>query len=172
MPPHTYPPSTRPPRRSAVRDACLALSVALLAACASPPPPRPPPPRVIAPPPPATDFRIAADALDTWNAAGQILVRTDGVVYEGRAQMLGLYDVAYRGDRFLVLMRPVYATDKGQGASTKVSVALANGKPDTSVAAIALLAVLQARLPDEIVLDASGARGRKHCLGRKKEQCN
>jgi len=93
-------------------------------------------------------------------------VRTNGVTYEGRAQMLGLYDVRYRGERFLVLTRALALTSDRQ-MTTKVSVALRDGKPDGSDAAIELLGLLQARLPEELRLDASGSRGRKHIPGQK-----
>jgi len=113
--------------------------------------------------PPVSDFTITAGMLDTWNAVGQVLVRTDGVTYEGRAQMLGLYDVRYRGERFLVLTRALALTSDHQ-MTTKVAVAFQDGRPDASDAAIALLGLLQARLPEELLLDASGRRGRKHVL--------
>jgi hypothetical protein len=111
--------------------------------------------------PPPSDFTMAAGMLDTWNAVGQILVRTDGATYKGRAQMLGLYDVRYRGERFLVLTRALGLTGDRQVMNTKVSVALQDGSPDVSAAAIGLLGLLQARLPEEIRLDAAGGRGKK-----------
>jgi hypothetical protein len=147
---------------------CAAILVVFIAGCSTVPPVHvEPPPIVIEAPPPASDFTIAADMLDTWNAVGQILVRTDGATYEGRAQMLGLYDVLYRGERFLVLTRALALTGKDQGAATRVSVVLPDGKPDANAAAIELLGVLQARLPEEIRLDASGVRGKKK-VGRDK----
>lgn len=113
--------------------------------------------------PPISDFTITAGMLDTWNAVGQVLVRTDGVTYEGRAQMLGLYDVRYKGERFLVLTRALALTSDRR-MTTRVAVALQDGKADGSDAAIHLLGLLQARLPEELSLDASGRRGRKHML--------
>ena len=110
---------------------------------------------------PVTDFTIAAGMLDTWNAIGQILVRTDGVTYEGRAQMLGLYDVRYRGDRFLIVTRALTLTGERKVMTTKVAAVLQDGKPDGSAAAIELLGTLRARLPEEIRLDAAGVRGKK-----------
>ncbi len=137
---------------------CLAVLVAFVAGCNTvrPSPIEPPPV-----PPPASDFTIDAGMLDTWNAVGQILVRTDGATYEGRAQMLGLYDVRYRGERFLVLTRALGLTSEHQVMTTKVSVASQDGTPDASAPAIEFLGLLQARLPEELRLDASGRRVRK-----------
>lgn len=115
-----------------------------------------PPPVVLEPPQPFSDFTIGAGMLDTWNAVGQVLVRTDGITYRGRAQMLGLYDVEFRGERFLVLTRALLVDSHGHGMSTRVSVALQDGKPDGSAAALALLYSLQARLPDELQEIAAG----------------
>ncbi len=120
-----------------------------------------PPPVVVEAPLPPSDFAIGAGMLDTWNAVGQILVRTDGVTYKGRAQMLGLYDVEFRGERFLVLTRALLLDSQGQGMSTKVSVAMQDGKPDASEPAIALLASLQARLPEELRVIAERKPKRK-----------
>ncbi|HTA64556.1 MAG TPA: hypothetical protein VK753_03550 [Xanthomonadaceae bacterium] len=143
------------------RVLCIAGVVALIAGCSMKPRPQiaPPPPVVVAMP--ATDFTIAAGMLDTWNAIGQILVRTDGVTYEGRAQMLGLYDVRYRGDRFLIVTRALTLTSERKVMTTRVAAVRQDGKPDGSAAAVALLGTLQARLPEEIRLDAAGVRGKK-----------
>jgi hypothetical protein len=140
----------------------LAALLALFAGCRSLP--VPPPPVVIeAPAPtPTPDFTIDAGMLDTWNAVGQILVRTDGVTYEGRAQMLGLYDVAFRGDRFLIITRALALTVPGQTVATQVRAVRKDGKADDSEAAIALLTLLQAKLPDELRLIAAGGRGKVH----------
>jgi len=143
---------------------CLALLVLSGTGCNTIRRPHDEPLPVVLPPP--SDFTIAAGMLDTWNAVGQVLVRVDGVTYEGRAQMLGLYDVRYRGERFLVLTRALALTVDSQVMTTKVSVASQDGKPDGSDAAIELLGLLQARLPEELRLDASGGRGRKHKLTR------
>jgi len=154
----------RKAQRASVRLPCIAVLALFVAACNTVKPTHDAPPQVVLPP--VSDFTIAAGMLDTWNAVGQILVRTDGATYEGRAQMLGLYDVRYRGERFLVLTRALALTSDRQ-MTTKVSVALQDGKPDGSNAAIELLGLLQARLPEELRLDASGSRGRKHIPGQK-----
>ena len=119
------------------------------------------PPVLFEAPLPPSDFTIDAGMLDTWNAVGQILVRTDGVTYRGRAQMLGLYDVEFQGELFLVLTRALLLDSQGQGMSTRVSVALQDGKPDGSAPAIALLGSLQARLPEELRVIAAGKGKRK-----------
>jgi len=151
-------------QRASFRLPCIAALVLFVAGCNTIRPSQDAPLPVVQAP--VSDFTITTGMLDAWNAVGQILVRTNGVTYEGRAQMLGLYDVRYRGERFLVLTRALALTSDRQ-MTTKVSVALRDGKPDGSDAAIELLGLLQARLPEELRLDASGSRGRKHIPGQK-----
>lgn len=114
-----------------------------------------PPPVVIEAPVRPSNFTIAAGMLDTWNAVGQILVRLNGVTYEGRAQKLGLYDVEYRGERFLILTRALVLTRENQATTTEVRAALQDGKADTSAPATELLGLLQTQLPGELVRVAS-----------------
>ena len=133
---------------------CLLLTAAAnLAACRTAPVVQPPPPAA-APPPPLTatrgEFLIEAGALDTWNAVGQIAVRTRGVTYEGRAQMLGLYALRYRGESLMVLTRPLLASETAGRLTTRVTATSAGGKLVDSEAAAELLALLQRELPDEI----------------------
>ncbi len=140
---------------------CIATMVAFVAGCSSMPRPQAAPLPVVAP---ATDFTIAAGMLDTWNAIGQILVHVDGLTYEGRSQMLGLYDVQYRDERFMILTRALVLTSAGQAITTKVSAVLRDGKPDSHAPAIEVLGLLQARLPDEFALikaDAAKASAAK-----------
>ena len=77
----------------------------LVVGCASRPPKEPPAPVAAIEMPPPTEtrgkFNIEADKLDTWNAVGQIVVRTPGVTYEGRSQMMDLYSVRYRDVEFM-----------------------------------------------------------------------
>lgn len=148
-------------RHACSRLLCIVIFILFVAGCNAIKPAHDEPLPVVLPP--VSDFTITAGMLDAWNAVGQVLVRTDGVTYEGRAQMLGLYDVRYRGERFLILTRALALTSDRQ-MTTRVSVALQDGKPDGSDAAIALLGLLKARLPEELRLDASGSRGRKHVL--------
>ncbi len=136
---------------------CLAAVLAFVASCSSIPRAHvEQPPVVIQSPPP--EFTIAAGALDTWNAVGQILVHQNGVTYEGRAQMLGLYDVDYRGERFLIVTRALNLTSEIRVTTTQVRTALRDGKPDSSAAAIELLGFLQAQLPEELRLIASSKK--------------
>ncbi|MDR7135380.1 hypothetical protein J2X06_002589 [Lysobacter niastensis] len=135
--------------------ACLAAAMSL-AGCRSTPPQAEP---VVLDTSPASpekpaksrgEFTVPASTLDTWNAVGQVLVRLDGVTYEGRAQMLGLYAVQYRGERFLILTRGLVVTAERQTLATEVSARLLDGKPHGSDAAVELLGLLQRRLPGEI----------------------
>ncbi|HEY5803300.1 MAG TPA: hypothetical protein VIT90_06405 [Lysobacter sp.] len=106
------------------------------------------------------EFTIAAGMLDTWNAVGQILIRLDGVTYEARAQMLGIYTVRYRGERFIVLTRALVADGQRQGLATEVGALWLDGKPNNSMAARELLKELQHRLPAELALIKAGGRGK------------
>lgn len=139
---------TRPRRRrivpfTALQSVVLAL---LLAGCATAP--RPVPVAAVAPAPAvASDFLIEAGQLDTWNALGQILVHADGVRYRGRAQMMGLYDIDYRGERMLLIAHGLVLDERIRVPTTQVRVTTAEGAPDVSDAAIALLHLAQDRLP-------------------------
>ena len=155
------------PRRTITTSACLAClaaAVLLAAGCRSTPPQDEP---VVLDRSPASpekpaasrgEFTVPASTLDTWNAVGQVLVRLDGVTYEGRAQMLGLYAVQYRGERFLILTRGLVVTPERQTLATEVSARLLDGKPHGSDAAVHLLGQLQRRLPGEIARIGAGKR--------------
>ena len=132
----------RPARGSAW---AVALGLAL-AACHREPRPTPPPPI----PEDGGAFIVAESMLDTWNTIGQVLVRLDGVEYLGRAQMLGLYDVNYRGEHFLVRTRALPLEAAGQGLRTRVDALGPGGGPFRSEASYALLQVLGQRLPAEV----------------------
>lgn len=110
---------------------------------------------VVEKPLPPSNFNIVATELDTWNAVGQLLVRTEGVDYKGRAQKLGLYDVEYRGEKLLILTKALLLSSEIKVTTTEVRVALHDGKPNHSAPAIELLGLLQARLPGEILRIAS-----------------
>ncbi len=153
-------------RRAALwfRGACLAL-VVTLAACHD----GGTRPEVARPAPVPADggaFTVAESMLDTWNTIGKILVALDGVHYEGRAQMLGLYDVRYRGERFLVRTRALVIETPGQGLRTRVDALGPQGQAIQSAAAADLLQVLARRVPTEVAryrqpvkLPATGKRG-------------
>ena len=140
----------------------LVAAASLVAGCSSTPAPKVVPPAVvIAVPAPPANFTIAAGELDTWNAIGQLLVRMDGVTYEGRAQKLGLYAVEYRGEKFLLLTRALWLSNEIKVTTTEVRAALQDGKPNSSAPAIELLGLLQARLPAELIRIASEKRNPK-----------
>lgn len=146
--------------------ACIAIVVGVIAGCSSAgPTPRPAPRPVVSAAPPAAavaqapttrpgEFFITSGMNDAWNAVGQILVRTDDVSYESRAQMLGIYALRYRGERFLIRTQAVpvrdQTTDQGPGLITKVGALWLDGKPNDSEAAVSLIRVLQRRMPAEI----------------------
>ena len=97
-------------------------------------------------------FTVTESMLDTWNTIGKILVGLDGVQYEGRAQMLGLYDVRYRGERFLVRTRALVIETPEQGLRTRVDALGPQGQAIRSAAAAELLQVLARRVPAEVAL--------------------
>ncbi len=150
---------------AALQRRCWTALVLLAVGCSTVPPVAPPapPPVVVEVPSDATiaaatrgEFTIPASMLDTWNAVGQILVRVDGVTYEGRSQMLGIYVVRYRGERFLIVTRALVMRSRADGMVTKVNAVLSDGKSNGSEAAVALLRLLQRRLPAEIARIAAG----------------
>jgi hypothetical protein len=138
-----------------VSISCLALA---LCACAHAPRTPTPPPAVAAPAPetPRPRFTVEASRNDTWNAVGQILVRTPGVEYDGRAQMLGLYAIRYRGEPLMVLTQALPLSDAITRTTTEVTV---TPRREPSVGydnAAALFALLERALPAE--LDSVRAR--------------
>jgi len=127
----------------------------LVVGCASRPPKEQPAPVAAIEMPPPTEtrgkFNIEADKLDTWNAVGQIVVRTPGVTYEGRSQMMDLYSVRYRDVEFMILTRALLLSDTIKKTTTLVTATTPEGKPIDSDAVVDLLAMLQRDLPAEIV---------------------
>lgn len=95
------------------------------------------------------EFVVAETMNDTWNTVGQVLVSVDGVVYEGRAQMLGLYIVRYRGEPFLVRTQALLATAAAPGVRTRVDALNSSGAPLRTAATSALLGILAQRVPVE-----------------------
>lgn len=108
---------------------------------------------LLAAPPPATrgEFTLSADKLDTWNAVGQILVRTPGVKYQSRAQMLDLYSLRYHDIEFLVFTKALLASETNNRLTTKVTATTLAGKPIDEDACAELLGLLQRELPAEIL---------------------
>ena len=147
------------------RLACIA-TLLLVAGCASLRPGDPAPgdvesPAVAEPAPSADPMRFAMPGvtmLDTWNAVGQVLVRLDGVGYQGRSQMLGLYDVRYRGEHLLIVTRARVMRTPEDGMVTEVGALQHDGKLSDSAAAAELLRLLQQRLPAELARIAAGER--------------
>ncbi len=138
------------------RLAFLLLLAILAAGCRTPGKPvmeevTPPPAEVVVPPTTTRgEFTIEADKLDTWNAVGQIAVRTPGVEYLGRAQMLDLYVLRYRGEEFVVLTKALLASATITRLTTKVTATTTAGEPIDSDAVAELLALFQRELPAEI----------------------
>lgn len=139
--------------------ACLVL-LALAGCTTAPPAPTPEQAEPAQPSLADTRFTIPATSLDTWNAVGQLLVRMEGVVYEGRSQKLGLYAVRYREASFLVLTKAKVLEDPHGQVLTEVSAILPDGKPNLAVAAVDLLDVLERDLPAELGRIAAGERSR------------
>jgi hypothetical protein len=129
----------------------LVLALALAGCAQQPPKPEPAPP-VAAPvaEPTPLRFNIAAGMNDTWNAVGQILVRTPGVTYEGRAQMLGLNAIRYRDEELMLLTRALPISETVKALTTEVTVTTTNGSAMHSEGAAELLALLARDLPAEI----------------------
>ena len=96
------------------------------------------------------EFTIAAGKLDTWNAVGQIVVRTHDARYAGRSQMLDLYSVRYRDQPFLLVTRALLLSDTVKDTTTLVTARTVEGKPIDSDASAELLGLLQRELPAEI----------------------
>lgn len=105
------------------------------------------------------EFAIPAGMLDTWNAVGQVLVRLDGVTYEGRAQMLGLYAVQYQGERFLILTKARVLESPDDDELTFVSARLQSGGPNRGTPAVELMGRLEQQLPMELARIAAGVAG-------------
>jgi len=131
--------------RSRILAACQSL---LLAACVAPV--REPAPSAPAIAPTPLRFSLPAEPNDAWNAVGQILVRTPGVGYDGRSQMIGLYAIRYRGEALMLLARGVPLSETVQVPTTEISVTGTQGKLAASEAAGELLALLARELPAEI----------------------
>lgn len=130
----------------------MVAALGLIVGCAPIPPPKTAPPvAVVEAPALPSNFALPAGELETWNAVGQLLVRLPGVTYQGRSQKLGLYAVDYQGESFLVLTRALVASEEVRTLTTDVRVALQNGGTDRSAASTELLAVLQERLPAELL---------------------
>ncbi len=128
--------------------ASIAIALAL-SGCAQPLQ-KPEPVEAAAPDATALRFTVEAGMNDTWNAVGQILVRTPGVTVDGRAQMLGLNAIRYRGEALLLLTRALPLSDTIRTQTTEVAVTAPDGSLMRSDGATELLAVIERALPAEI----------------------
>ena len=161
---------TIPPEATAaiIRRLCLVALASCAVGCGSLSRPRDEPVAVISEADPAGldaatgvdrgEFTIPASMLDAWNAAGQILVRLDGLDYEGRSQMLGIYVVRYRGESLMIVTRALVLSGQADGMLTRISAVSGDGMPSGSAAAVELLGLLQQRLPAELARIAAGGR--------------
>lgn len=141
-----------------------------LAGCVQPVRTPEPSPPVEAPVPDPTPlrFNVEAGMNDTWNAVGQILVRTPGVSYEGRAQMLGLNAIRYRGEALLLLTRGLPISDTIKTLTTEVTVTTTKGSAMHSESAAELLALLARELPAEIESVKAGLAAKKKAKEKPK----
>jgi hypothetical protein len=178
--PRFYPQLHAPARKQSSmprRLLACCLIAGLLAGCATPKPAPPEPPEeappIEAPVPPTVTrgaFTIEADKLDTWNAVGQIVVRTDGVTYEGRAQMLDLYSLRYRNVEFMILTKALLLSDTIRKTTTQVTATTPQGKPIDDDAVAELLALLQRELPAEIEKVRATQAAEKKAKAQKDKQ--
>jgi hypothetical protein len=142
-------------RRNAATASCW-IALCALAACTTPAPKPVTPPAsapVAAPTTTRGEFTIPATKLDAWNAIGQIVVNTNGVLYEGRSQMLDLYTVRFHDQPFLLITRALLLSDTIKDTTTLVTARTLDGKPIDSDASAELLALLQQQLPAQIEKD-------------------
>jgi hypothetical protein len=142
--------------RAWLATCCIALAVA---ACRTTPAPAPATtapdaapgdPPVVAVAVTRGEFTLTADKLDVWNAVGQLVVNMRGVEYLGRAQMLDLYSLRYRGVEFLVLTKAMIAAETGNRTTTRVTATTLAGKPIDADATAEVLGLLQRALPAEV----------------------
>jgi uncharacterized lipoprotein len=84
-------------------------------------------------------FTVAGDRDDIFNKVGAALSATDGATIASKAQLLGTYDVSYKGANFLVRVVKV-------DAGVYVSAVDPRGQPATDEAATSLIAALKTAL--------------------------
>lgn len=84
-------------------------------------------------------FTVAGTRDDVFVKVGDALGKVEGLTIASRAQMLGVYDVAYAGSNFLVRINAVEA-------GAYVSAVDPRGQPATSEAATKAIASLKAAL--------------------------
>jgi len=111
--------------------------------------------------------KLAANG-DTWNAVGQILVRTLGVSYDFRAQMMGLNAIRNRGEALMLLTRALPISDTIKTLTTEVTVTTTKGTAMHSDGAAELLALLARELPAEIESVKAGLTAQKKAKQKPK----
>jgi hypothetical protein len=121
-------------------------------------------------PPDGGAFTVAENTLDTWNTIGKVLVAMDDVQYQGRAQMLGLYTIGFRGEQFLIRTQAVVLRDATEAIHTRVDALGPTGKPTQSPAAIEMLARLAQRVPMEVARYRQPVKVPKSRAGSKKKR--
>lgn len=84
-------------------------------------------------------FNVSTDRAATFERVGQALAGIEGLTIASRAQLLGAYDVDYRGAKFLVRI-----ADSGSGSV--VSAVDPRGQPAQGEAPAALIAALKTAL--------------------------
>ncbi|WP_166210373.1 hypothetical protein [Cognatiluteimonas telluris] len=144
----TRAPTPRPRTPRLLLPACALAIAGALAACASHP--AAPEPVIAAPTETRGQFTLHAAPLDTWNAVGDILVRTPTASYDSRSRMMGLYSLRYRDQPLLILVQPLLLSDTVHELTTQVTARTPGGAPIDSDIAAQLLAILQRELPAEI----------------------
>lgn len=87
-----------------------------------------------------SSFQVADSAGETWRRVGLALERIDGVAITNRAQLLGSYEVQFRGESFLVRVQ------QGEGDTSTVTAVNAAGQSVGTGAATELLGQLRQRL--------------------------
>jgi hypothetical protein len=84
-------------------------------------------------------FVVADSKASAWRRVGLALDRIEGVVIGERVELVGAYNITFRGESLLVR-----AAEEGQGA--RISAVTTDGREATTSAAAALLGELRTRL--------------------------
>jgi uncharacterized lipoprotein len=88
---------------------------------------------------PSSGFELADTPASTWRRVGVALERIDGVSISERAEVLGAYNLSYRGETFLVRV-------SAAGEGSRVAAVGSDGRELGSAAVAELLGNLRQRL--------------------------